>query len=209
MVQAGGPDTADVHARPFADRLEALQNGDVFRGVVRGCHVYNVRLVRRSAGLLCTTIVAAFALGADAAAAVYEDVPVPGGSEALAHALTIDPAPDRARFMYEITRLAYDNVEGRHPAGEQFLLALRQAVQRGRKAMPKRPGATDFVPVPLTADVWSNAIFHRRVEKDELVSAIIVDRSATLVCHGLTMLDDQTLQYLADHPAVLTRIYEK
>ena len=34
MVQAGGADAADVHAGPLADRLEPLENGDVFCGVV-------------------------------------------------------------------------------------------------------------------------------------------------------------------------------
>ena len=47
MVQSGGADAADVHAGTLADRLEPLENGDVFRGVVRGCHVYS-RVKRRS-----------------------------------------------------------------------------------------------------------------------------------------------------------------
>ena len=33
MMQPGGSDAADVHARPAADGLEAFENGDVFRGV--------------------------------------------------------------------------------------------------------------------------------------------------------------------------------
>ncbi len=35
VVQAGRPDAADVHARPPADGLEALEDGDVFGGVGR------------------------------------------------------------------------------------------------------------------------------------------------------------------------------
>ena len=35
MMQAGGADAADVHAGPFADRLEPFENGDVFCGVCR------------------------------------------------------------------------------------------------------------------------------------------------------------------------------
>ena len=35
VVQAGGADAADVHARALADGLEAFENGDVFRGVGR------------------------------------------------------------------------------------------------------------------------------------------------------------------------------
>ena len=45
VMQAGRADAANVHARPFSDWFQALENRDVFRGVVRRCHVYNVRLV--------------------------------------------------------------------------------------------------------------------------------------------------------------------
>jgi hypothetical protein len=39
VVQAGRSDAADVHAGAFADGVEALENGDVFRGVAGGGHV--------------------------------------------------------------------------------------------------------------------------------------------------------------------------
>ena len=73
--------------------------------------------------LLCTTIVAVFQLHPAAAAAVSEDVPVPGGTVALAQALGIDPAPDRGRFVYEIARLLYNSPEGRRPSADAYLLA--------------------------------------------------------------------------------------
>ena len=41
VVQTGRADAADIHAGPFADRLQTLENRDVFRGVVAGGHVYN------------------------------------------------------------------------------------------------------------------------------------------------------------------------
>ena len=44
VMQSSRADAADVHARPLADGLQAFENGDVFRGVVRGCHVYNCAL---------------------------------------------------------------------------------------------------------------------------------------------------------------------
>src|SRR4029450_10095565 len=110
VVESGRADAADVHAWPFPDRLEPLQNRDVFRGVVRGCHVYNVRLVPRFA-CACLLIVAAFHVELAAAASATEDVPVPGGVAALAHAVGIDPAPDRSRSMVEATRLVYETVE--------------------------------------------------------------------------------------------------
>jgi hypothetical protein len=65
------------------------------------------------------------------------------------------------------------------------------------------------VPVPLTADLWSTAIFKRTVTPRELVTAIIADRSAALICLGLSALDDRTLAFFADHPSLLERIYLK
>jgi hypothetical protein len=161
--------------------------------------------------LLLTALFVASPVRPAVGAAVVEDVPVPGGSEALARALGIDPAPDRGRFLYEITRLIYDNPEGRRPEADRFLQLLRQPAGRGPRGVRPIPdrAATDAVPVPLTADLWSTAIFHRRVDRDELVNAIISDRSASFLCHGLAPLDDQTLQFFTEHPALLTRIYER
>jgi hypothetical protein len=141
-----------------------------------------------------------------AAAAVSEDVPIPGGTVALAQALGIDPAPDRGRFVYEITRLLYNAPEGRRGSADTYLAAARQALGRRANA-DTRPG--DVVPVPLTVDLWSTAIFHHTVAPRDLVTAIIIDRSASLLCLGLASLDEGTLGFLADHPQLLERIYER
>ena len=134
-------------------------------------------------------------------------MPVPGGTAAFAQALGIDPAPDRGRFIYEIARLLYNSPEGRKPSADAYLLAVHQAAARGRPLVDTRPG--DLVPVPLTADLWSTAIFHRTVAPRELVAAIVADRSAALLCLGLASLDDGTLAFFADHPQLLERIYER
>ncbi len=39
--------------------------------------------------------------------------------------------------------------------------------------------------------------------------AIVADRQAAWLCHGLSKLDDETLQFFAAHPSLLTRIYER
>ena len=87
---------------------------------------------------LCITIVAAFQLRPVAAAAVSEDVPLPGGTAALAQALGIDPVPERGRFIYELTRLLYNTPEGRRTSADAYLLALRQAVARAPRAASRR-----------------------------------------------------------------------
>jgi hypothetical protein len=58
-------------------------------------------------GLLIATIVAAFPLSAGAAA-MSEDIPVPGGIDALAGAAGFRETPDRARFVAELTRLLFE-----------------------------------------------------------------------------------------------------
>ena len=135
-------------------------------------------------------------------------MPLPGGTVALARALDVDPVPDRGRFMFEITRLAYGLPEGSRLQADAFLRTVRDASRHGRDGAPDRRPA-DLVPVPLSLELWSSAIFRRKVAREDLVVAIVADRSAALMCHGLAALDDETLAYFADHPALLTRIYER
>jgi hypothetical protein len=67
---------------------------------------------------------------------------------------------------------------------------------------------TESVPVPLTPKLWSVMVFQREVAPRDLVAAILSDRNAALLCRGLASLDDQTLEFLEAHPAMLTRLYE-
>ena len=50
-------------------------------------------------------------------------------------------------------------------------------------------------------------MFLRPVAPGDLVVEILGNRQASLLCYGLAALDDETLEYLAEHPAVLTAIY--
>ena len=143
-----------------------------------------------------------------AATSVSQDVPVPGGAAGLARALGIDPVPDRGRFIAELTRLAYDT-ETRNPTAALFLQALRQAILKGQRPTLKGDGSVELVPVPLTAEVWSNAVFRRRVAPEDLIISIIADRQAALLCHGLASLDDETLQFFVEHTSLLSRLYER
>ena len=112
--------------------------------------------------------------------------------------------------MFEITRLLYNTPEGRRPSADAFLQALRQSVARARRLdVPVDTRPAELVPVPLNAELWSSAVFHRKVAPRELVPAIVADRSAALLCLGLAALDDRTLEYFADHPLLLERIYER
>ena len=52
-----------------------------------------------------------------------EDVPVPGGTVAVARALKIDPVPDRPNFFTELTRVIF----GQAAAIEEVVSSIRLA----------------------------------------------------------------------------------
>lgn len=175
---------------------------------------------RRCVRWLLATLIGVFPTAPlNAATAVAEDVPVPGGTASIARAVGIDPTPERGRFVYEMARLFYNVPEGRKPTAEAFLQTLRPGGRDARRNAKDgdaqlRRGDTagrgeDLVPVPLTADLWGSAIFHRRVAPRDLVFAILADRGAALMCMGLASMDDATLAYFAEHPLLLERIYER
>jgi hypothetical protein len=160
-----------------------------------------VRLSLRSgAAAFGFTIVTAF--HAAAAGVVAEDVPVSGGTEAMAQALGVSPPPDRARFVVELARLTHPAAETKHTTRGNAAAMLARADATG-------PRSADAVPIPLTAAVWSQAIFRRPVSPEHVVAAILSDPRAAHLCYGLAGLDDETLQFFVDHPALLTDLYER
>jgi hypothetical protein len=145
-------------------------------------------------------IVAAFQLH-PAAASTVEDAPITPSVAALAARLGLEIARDRARFMSDIARLLYAASDARPPE----LTASRPAAgAAGTNGSPPL-----VVPVPMPAASWSRAVFRRTVPPDQLVSTILGDRRASLLCRGLAGLDDETLTYFIDHPALVTMLYER
>jgi hypothetical protein len=145
----------------------------------------------------CTSIVAAFQLHLAAASPNVEDAPVTPAVSAIAARVGVDAARDRGMFLSDAIRLSYAVGDGR---------ALR-----GSRAA--RTGSSDDtavrVPVPLTAQVWSRAVFHRPVASNELIEAILGDRRAALLAYGLNGVDDETLAYLVEHPTLITFLHER
>jgi hypothetical protein len=160
---------------------------------------------RASAALaLCLLVGEAAAL---ASSAVSENVPVPGGLAALARALDID-VPDRGRCLAEIVRLVYgnDTHERADPASPYRRLLGHLSVAASAAGASRVP---DLVPVPLTAPLWSRAVFGRVVTSETLFATILSDPEAALLAYGLSALDDETLQVFARHPALLTALYQR
>jgi hypothetical protein len=165
-------------------------------------------MMRRLATFLTLSIVAAFSGHLRAAGAVTEDVPVPGGTVAMARALGIEPSPDRARFVAELARLTHQASEDHYTTKTKAASLLQR--ERASRALPRSPGgAAESVPLPLTVAMWSKAVFHRPIAPDQIVSTIMADPRAAHLCYGLASLDDETLQFFVDHPADITRLYER
>jgi hypothetical protein len=153
---------------------------------------------------LCTTIVAAFQVHLDAAGAISQDVPVRVGLEQMAEALEIAPTPDRARFVAELARLTHPVADGKNTTRAKSALTLRTLNPSGLTS-----AQVDSVPIPLTAEIWSRTVFKRGVPPEDIVAEIVSEPRAAHLCYGLAGLDDQTLQYLVDHPALITWLYER
>ena len=156
-----------------------------------------------------TMLVTADAVPAFAAeTTITEDVSVAGGVSALAALADVSPVPDRARFVAELARVIYSSPS----IGPYSNEAVRRRIDSFFADARRQPAGArddDVVPVPLSAALWSQAIFHRQVERRDLVGAILVDRNAALMCYGLAGLDDDTLRFLAEHPSLLSRLAER
>ena len=148
--------------------------------------------------LLCITIVAAFPLRASAATPVITHVPVTTAVAALAERLGMDVTRDRGRFTSEIIRRIYSPPQSRRVTLD--LAAVSPSVG-------STPAVT--VDIPLSVEIWSSAVFRRAVSSEQLLAAILADRRAALVCRGLGAADDETLAFYAEHPALLSFIYER
>src|ERR671930_306603 len=94
--------------------------------------------LRRSLRVLLCAVAAATPSAAFASDAAFQDLPVPGGTAALARTLGIDPVPERGRFIAELTRLVYD-LEARNPSAAAFLQGVRLKARASADRGPMRP----------------------------------------------------------------------
>ena len=132
-----------------------------------------------------------------------EDIPVRGGIAALADAIPIVPAPERARFLPEAIRVVYSWPQTGPYSNEPMRRRVAAFVADTASA-----DARDDIPVPLTTALWGQ-ILRKPVNRDNVVGAILSDRSAALVAYGLAGLDDDTLQFFADHRGLVSRLVER
>src|SRR5437867_2341788 len=92
----------------------------------------------RGAAAFTAVVAAAVLLASRAIAAappagiVSEDVPVRGGTAALARAIGVDPALDRARFVAEVARLVYADTKLKRREPQSAFRRLRAYLEGDR-----------------------------------------------------------------------------
>jgi hypothetical protein len=163
------------------------------------------------AGLLSVALLVVPRVIATAESSVSEDVPVPGGTAALAKALEIDPVPDRARFAAELARIIYDDTKERRTfARSKFrqLGAYLETFDLQSRNTVRVDAQFERVPVPLPSVVWSD-VLRRPVDPAHLFAIVMSDAGAAFLVHGLAAVDDETLQFFVDHPAAVRQLYER
>ena len=154
--------------------------------------------------LLAAALVAGLSSTATAASdGGRPSIPLPGGVAALAAALETTHPFDRALVLVETTRIVYENPPGDSAATDLLRRRLLAYVASLRE---RRADAADLVPLPLGPAVWSDVVFHKRLDDDENALAILESREAALVHAGLAALDAETLDYLATDRTTLDRI---
>jgi hypothetical protein len=122
--------------------------------------------------------------------AVRTSVPLGVPVVRLAATLGI-PDPDRSRILLDVVRIVFDAPDGQEAADAALRLHLRDLF-RATNAADLR----ETVPLPLDPSVWRDTILRRQVADNQLIAAILSDRSTALLYHGLAALDDETLAAL-------------
>ena len=131
------------------------------------------------------------------------EVSLPGGLAAALAALGDEAAPDRAQFLVEFIRRTYDTpITTQGDPREASVRALAAAL----KPAPGRTTQPATLPLPLTPAIWIESVFGGRATPDTLVSAIVQSRSAALLYCGLLALDDDTRDWLATRPTLISEL---
>ena len=122
--------------------------------------------------------------------AVRTSVPLGVPVNRLAETLAI-PDPDRSRILLDVVRIVFDSPDGQDAGDAATRVRLRDLFRASSAADPR-----ETVPLPLDPSVWRDTILRRQVADNQLIAAILSDRSTALLYHGLAALDDETLAAL-------------
>jgi hypothetical protein len=131
--------------------------------------------------------------------AVRGRLPLPVPARAIADALGL-PAPHASTLLLDITRLVYETDKLDDPRVRRMRLSLRNVLSTGGVQ------TTDAVPLPLDPAIWRDTILQQQVSDQMMVAAIAGDRRGSLIYHGLSALDDETLAWLGPDRETLLQL---
>ena len=134
--------------------------------------------------------------------AVRAALPLPVPSRALADAAALTSS-DPSTLLLHVIRAVFGSQSG----GASEDGARRAAI---RKAL-RTPNDTtaDTVPLPLDPGIWRETILQQQVPDRQLAAAILDDRRAALLYHGLAALDDETLAWLGPDRETLLQMRQQ
>ena len=137
-------------------------------------------------------------------AATSSSLTIAGGVEPIARLLDLDPEGPRSLFLVQVIRRIHDAPWGARENAADLLPGLLRYLDSPDWL---RSAVADQVPLLLPPDVWSGLVLRRAAPSSDLLTAILRDRKASLLYHGLYALDDETLGFLASRDETLRRIY--
>jgi hypothetical protein len=125
----------------------------------------------------------------------WHDLPVEGGTNAIAAAAGIERGLPAWRVLYEASRR-------RHGLwGESSSSGARDA--------PSESGGSATVPLPLAPATWRGLLGRQDLPDDQLALAILADRRSALLYRGLAALDEPTLAAVAADPDAVRRMRDR
>jgi hypothetical protein len=119
--------------------------------------------------------------------------------------MRLDPATPRARLLLEVVRQAHAALPSQWPDCDAARQRLLDWV--------KSPSGSDseaarIVPLPWSERTW-RALLGEPATSMPLVPAILADRRAALLYHGLMGVDPATRDFLESRPKLRERLYER
>jgi hypothetical protein len=133
------------------------------------------------------------------------EVSLPGGLRAAMAAVGDELAPDRTQFLAEFIRRIHDTPFRQREDPREAVLQSLIAQLNGSIGKP----GSDTLPLPLTPDIWVKSVFAGKAAPDNLVSAILQSRNASLLYSGLLALDDGTRAWLAGQPDLISELVSR
>jgi len=119
--------------------------------------------------------------------AVRMAAPLPFPAEKIAETLNISVV-DRSTFVLDMIRALFAVGV---PEGDFKLRARFRDLMLSPRTEKGEP-----VALPLDASIWRETLLPRPVSDDQIIGAILSERSSALLYHGLAGLDDDTLAWL-------------